>query len=124
MSRFFVINNDMIRDRALAAVKSAPAGYEVVVRLPKRNLAMNALLHAEITEVADTTPWDGQLRDTEYWKRLFVAAWLRATGRSAQIATALDGHGVDLVYAPTSDLSQAECSELVEYIRSWKAERE
>ncbi len=122
--RFFVINNDMIRDRALAAVQAAPAGYEVVVRLPKRNLAMNALLHAEITEVADAIPWAGKKHSVEVWKRLLVAAWLRARGEQIEVLPALDGHGVDLVYAPTSDLSQAECSELVEYIRSWKAERE
>ncbi len=121
--RVFVLSHAMARDRALMCISTAPDGYFVRVGPPKRDLAINALLHAEITEVSDVKPWDGQLRDVEFWKRLFVAAWLRATGESVQIATALDGHGVDLIYAKTSEMSQAQVSELVSFIQAWKAEQ-
>lgn len=122
-ARFFIMSHPTARERAIQSVASAPEGYEVSVKPPTRNTAMNALLHAEITEVADVVVWAGQKRSVEVWKRLLVAAWLRARGESVEVLPALDGHGVDLVYAPTSQLSQSECSELVSFIQAWKAEQ-
>lgn len=123
-SRVFVLSHPLARQRAAQAISEAPEGFVVKIKAPTRNLEMNALLHAEISEVAASIPWAGRLRSTEEWKRLFVAAWLRATGRSVEMLPALDGHGVDLVYAPTSKLTQSECSELVTFIQAWRAEHE
>lgn len=123
-ARYFVLAHPVARSRAIDCVATAPEGYEVTVKPPTRNSAMNALLHAEISEVAEVTEWAGKLRSIEVWKRLLVAAWLRARGESIEVLPAIDGHGVDLVYAPTSQLSQADCSELVSFIQAWKAERE
>jgi hypothetical protein len=122
-ARFFIMSHPTARERALECVRSAPEGHEVSVKPPTRNSTMNALLHAEIGEVAETIEWAGKKRSIEVWKRLLVAAWLRARGESIEVLPALDGHGVDLVYAPTSQLSQSECSELVSFIQAWKAEQ-
>jgi hypothetical protein len=35
---------------------------------------------------------------------------------------ALDGHGVDVVFRHTSELTKAECAELITYIQAWKSE--
>jgi hypothetical protein len=94
---------------------------EVEVRKPKRSLPQNALLHARIDEIADAVEWAGKRRDAEVWKRLLVAAWLRAKGSQVEVLPALDGHGIDLVYAPTSSLTKDELSDLYEFVESWAA---
>lgn len=95
---------------------------QLTVKPATRSLAQNDKLHAELTEIARVVPWAGKKRDVEVWKRLMVAAWLRARGESVEILPALDGHGVDVVFRRTSDLTRAECSELLEFVMSWKAE--
>lgn len=91
------------------------------VRPETRSDAMNKLLHALLTEIAKEREWAGKKRDVETWKRLLVAAWLRARGESIEILPALDGHGVDVVFRRTSKMSNAEVSELVEFIEAWRA---
>ncbi len=98
------------------------AVLEVEVRPEKRSLEQNALLHSLIGEIADTVEWAGKKRDAETWKRLLVAAWLRARGFALEVLPALDGKGIDVVYAPTSKLTKGELSELVEFVQCWAAE--
>lgn len=99
------------------------AGHRLVltVKPETRNDAQNALLHAILTEIAQTRDWAGQRRSVEVWKRLLTAAWLRARGDAVEILPAIDGHGIDVVYARTSKLTKAECAELVEFIEAWRA---
>lgn len=89
-----------------------------------RNDAQNRLLHALLGEVAKTTEWAGKKRDTEVWKRLMTAAWLRARGESIELLPALDGHGVDVVFRRTSKLTKGECAELIDFITAWMVEHE
>lgn len=110
------------RQNALAAVAHAPEGWRVKVEPPKRTLEQNALLHALLTEVAATRTWAGQRWDIEDWKRLLTAAWLRARKESPVMVPAIDGSGFDVLYRRTSQLTKAECSELVEYIHAWMAD--
>jgi len=118
--RFFILAHETARKRAQEAIGSAPDGSIVEIRPQTRRLAQNALLHAELQEVADTREWAGQKQDIEVWKRLLTAAWMRARGDQIMILPALDGAGVDIVFRRTSELTIAECSELVEFIRAWK----
>ena len=117
----FILAHDEARRRAQQAVQQAPQGHVVTIKPPTRSLEQNAKLHAELSEIAATVPWAGKLRSVETWKRLLVASWLRARGEQIEVLPALDGHGVDLVYAPTSDLSVAQLGELLEYIAAWRA---
>jgi hypothetical protein len=97
------------------------AGRRLVleVRLETRSDAQNRLLHSRIGDIARQIEWVGKKRDTDTWKRLLTAAWLRARGEHAEILPALDGHGVDVVFERTSKLSRAECVELSDYIMAW-----
>lgn len=99
------------------------AGHRLTLEIKpeKRNLPQNARLHARLTEIAAKHEWAGQRRDVEVWKRLLTAAWLRARGESVEILPAVDGHGVDVVFRRTSDLTKAECGELMEFIDAWEA---
>ncbi len=120
----FVLAHDLARRRAVAAVAEAPAGFTVRIEEPRRNLAINAALHAKLTEIAKAREWAGKRWDVEIWKRLLTAAWGRATGQSVLMLPALDGAGVDIVFRRTSELTQAECRDLLAFIEAWEAETE
>lgn len=95
---------------------------ELEVRQARRSSAQNAMLHSLIGEIAKTTDWAGKRREAEVWKRLLTAAWLRARGESVEVLPALDGHGIDVVFRRTSDLTKAECAELLDFVSFWAAE--
>jgi predicted phage tail protein len=100
------------------------AGWRIKITAEQetRSVDQNAKLHAELAEVAQSVEWAGKKRDTEVWKRLMTAAWLRARGESVEVLPAIDGHGIDVVFRRTSSLTKAECSELLEFVLAWKAE--
>lgn len=103
-------------------VATAPEGMVVEVKEPTRNLEQNALLHASLTDIAEKVEWAGKLRPVETWKRLMTAAWLRAEGEGIELLPAVDGHGVDFVYSPTSSLSKAQMTSLIDYVACFAAE--
>ena len=108
---------------ALECVRTAPEGSKVTVGPPTRSLDQNAALHAKIGEIADRMEWAGRKWDLEVWKRLLVAAWCRTNKEPIVMLPALDGQGVDIVFRRTSDLSRAECSELLEFVNAWAADQ-
>lgn len=123
--RRFVLAHDPARARASSYVLyDAPDGAEVIVKEPTRNSAINAALHAKLTEIAESREWVGKRWDVETWKRLLVAAWSRATGQALVMLPALDGAGVDIVFRRTSSMTQREVSELLTFIEAWCAEHE
>ena len=93
------------------------------IRPEKRSDAQNRLLHACLSEISKQVEWAGAKRDVDTWKRLLTAAWLRARGEHIEMLPALDGHGVDIVFRRTSQLTKAECAELSEFVMAWAAEQ-
>lgn len=89
-----------------------------------RSLEQNAKLHAMLTDIARKLEWAGAYRDVEVWKRLLTAAWLRARGEPIEMLPALDGHGVDIVFRRTSELTVPEMIELIEYIQAWAIDKD
>lgn len=122
MTRTIILVGRAQRETAHAAIDEAPAGWVVTIKEPTRNLQINAALHAKLTEIAKTREWAGKKWDVEVWKRLLVAAWNRATGQPVVMLPALDGAGVDIVFRRTSEMTQAEVSELMAFIEAWQAE--
>lgn len=118
----FILAHQLARTRALDAVRTAPDGWHVSVTEPRRNLEQNAALHARLTEIAQSREWAGRRWDAEVWKRLLTAAWCRATGQQVLMLPALDGHGIDVVFRRTSELTRSECGELLEFINAWDAQ--
>lgn len=97
---------------------------EVRVGPETRTSSENALLHAMLTYISRHHEWAGKKRDVETWKRLMVAAWSRATGEPIEFLPALDGHGVDIVFRRTSQLSKRECADLIEFVYAWGAQND
>ena len=122
--KILTLNNPLSRQAACRAIAEAPEGYVMRLSLPTRSLAQNALLHALLTDISASTPWAGELRDVETWKRLLTCAWMRATGQGALMLPAIDGHGFDVLYRRTSQLDVAEMTELIEYIQAWHVTQE
>ena len=122
--KILTLSNSLSRKAACNAIASAPDGYVMKLTEPTRNLEQNALLHALLTEIAAKEQWAGRYRDIETWKRLLTCAWMRATGRNAEILPAVDGHGFDVLYRRTSTMSVSEMTELIEYINAWWAEKQ
>ena len=100
------------------------AGQEMTfeVKPAKRSDAENRLLHALLGHISKTQQWAGKKRDIETWKRLLTAAWCRAIGEQIELLPALDGHGVDIVFRRTSQLTRKECADLIEYVYAWMAD--
>lgn len=121
--RTFNLVHGEARRRALACVVEAPAGYVVEVREPKRSGDQNAALHALLTDIAERCEWAGRRWDVDTWKRLLVGAWTRANREPVLMLPALDGSGVEVVFRRTSTLTKRECSDLLEFINAWCAER-
>lgn len=124
MRKYFILAHDVARSNAKIAVTEAPEGYAVEIKPITRSLAQNAKLHALITDIAKTLEWAGARRDVETWKRLLTAAWLRARGEPIEMLPAVDGHGVDIVFRRTSELSIPEMIELIEYIQAWAVDKD
>lgn len=99
------------------------AGHRLVVEIrpETRNDLQNRKLHAMLSEIAEHVEWAGKKRAQDTWKRLLMAAWLRARGESIEILPALDGHGVDVVFRHTSKLTRTECAEFITFIDAWAA---
>jgi hypothetical protein len=65
--------------------------------LEARNNSQNAKLHALLADIARRHVWAGQRLALEDWKRLFIAAFVRASGAPARFMPALDGQGFDVI---------------------------
>ncbi|MCX8017311.1 MAG: recombination protein NinB [Rhodocyclaceae bacterium] len=89
------------------------------VRTMTRSHEQNARLHATLRDISEQVEWAGSKRDVETWKRLLTAAWLRARGEPVEMLPAIDGCGVDVVFRHTSELTRAECAELIDYVQAW-----
>ena len=96
--------------------------FTLEIRPEKRSDAQNRLLHAYLSEISKQVEWAGAKRDVDTWKRLLTAAWLRTRGEHIEMLPALDGHGVDIVFRRTSQLTKAECAELSEFVMAWAAD--
>ena len=119
----FRLVHDEARRRAVEAVAKVPAGYVVSIKPPTRNLEINAALHAKLGEIAERVTWAGQKWSIGVWKRLLTAGWLRATDARATVLPAIDGSGVDVIYEPTSQMTQEQVRDLLAYIEAWAAEQ-
>lgn len=92
--------------------------------LRERSLEKNAHLHALLGEISSQRKWAGKWLDIEAWKRLMVAAYERANGRSAEFYPSLDGQGFDVVYRRTSRMAEEEIRELIQFAEAWAIEHD
>lgn len=119
------------RDRrfALVAVQRAKIGMQVRISRPTRTSDQNALLHAQLTDVAAQMVWppppfanNGEAHDLEWWKRRCTLQWLIDLKQEVEVVTGLEGEEFGLLVPHTSDLTTEQCSSLSEWIWSYGAQ--
>jgi hypothetical protein len=125
MKLLFRLVHQTARQRAVEAILSAPDGIIVQLKEETRSLEQNAKIHALLTDVGRMLGWkfNGQSVDVEDLKSIFMAAYRKATGAQSRFVIGLDGQPVILNWR-TRDMSKRECSEFIEMVNAWKAERE
>ena len=116
--RHFVLVHETARDRACAAIRSAPNGMVVTVAEPSRNLEQNAALWAVLSEIAEHVVWHGRKLSAEDWKHIFTASLKRM-----DVVPNLEGTGFVALGLSTSKMSKREFSDLLELAHAFAAER-
>lgn len=118
MKQIFVLAHEIARQRAIAAVKNAPEGYQVVVSEPKRSSSQNAALWAALTDISQQVVWHGQKLSPDDWKNIFSASL-----KKQRAAPGLDGGWV-VFGESTSRMSKKELSDLLALIEAFGAEHD
>ena len=122
MSRLrFVLHTDLVRRNAVNAILAAKPESIVTVQGPQRTLPQNRKMHVMIQEVADQVDWDGARRSLDNWKRRFMDALDRHLSHESEILSSLDGDGYVRLNRSTTDLSVAECEQMIELIFAFGA---
>jgi hypothetical protein len=120
----FILAHDMARQRAVDAVRTAPAGFEVLVKEPTRNGDQNAKFHALCSDIAKSgLEWAGKRRSAAQWKVLLVSGHATATKEGAEMVPGLEGEFVN-VRESTALMSVRRSSSLIEYALAFCAMNE
>ena len=117
--RLFILAHDIARQRAIDAVREAPAGYAVTIAEPKRNLEQNARMWAMLSDVSQQVEWYGKRLTAEDWKHVFTASL-----RKLEVVPNLDGTGFVALGMSTSRMSVREMRDLIELMFAFGAERD
>lgn len=113
----YVLAHDIARQRAVEAVRGAPAGWVVRISPPSRTLEQNALYWAAIGAVAEQVRPQGRGHDPDVWHAYFKALFL--PGRVLELPT-----GEVMEAAPTTTgLSRAQFSDYVDEVLAWATTR-
>lgn len=117
--RTLILAHDVARQRAVEAVREAPAGYVVTIAEPKRNLEQNARMWAMLGDVAEQVEWYGKRLTAEDWKHVFTSSL-----RKLEVVPNLDGTGFVALGMSTSSMSVREMRDLIELMFAFGAERD
>lgn len=96
----------------------APLGTRVDWRGPRRRTSQNDLMWARLTDLSRQVKWYGQDLKPEDWKDMFTASL-----RKARVVPGLDPGSFVPLGMRTSDMSEAEMSDLLTLIEAFAAER-
>ena len=118
-SKRYFLENDFIRQNAIAAIKNAPEGHVVEIKKPSRSLDQNKKLWAMLNDLSNQVVWDGLFRSSETWKNLITADLLKE-----QPVRGLSEGTCVLVGRSTSAMSKSLFRDLIEYIYAFGVEQD
>lgn len=123
MKRTFILAHDIARQRAVDAVRDAPADAVVTVGDASRTLEQNAAQWPYLEAFSEQLDWpvNGRMvkMTPEEWKDVLTAAFQQETAR---LAMGLDG-GVVMLGLRTSKMGKAKFSEWLEFLKATAALR-
>lgn len=107
--------------RRVEAMLKAGLTVEVVIRerKTKRTSEQNRKLNAMCGDLAEQVLWHGQAIGKDDWRHMFVAAYRK----EQRIVPGING-GFVVLGASSRKLTVSECSEVIEMIYAFGAERE
>lgn len=113
--RILVLAHSEARQRAVAAVQSAPHGYRITIEPAKRTDGQNERFHAICGDLAKSgLPWAGKRRTAVEWKVLLVSGHATATREGSEMVPGLEGEFVN-IRESTALMSIKRGSSLIEY---------
>lgn len=119
----FVLNHDLARRRAVAAVAEAPAGMVVKLEEPTRSLEQNALMWKLLEAFSRQLVWpvNGSMQQLskEEWKDLMTAGFRQEQPR---LAMGLRG-GVVMMGCSTRKMGKREMADFITFIQSEAVDR-
>lgn len=117
MSQSFTLIGPRVRQNALEAVRSAPPGYIVEIKEPKRSIEQNSLLWSLLGDLARAQP-EGR----NWTPETFKAAMMHYLGHQVMFAEGLGGTGPFPIGFRTSRLTKKQMTDLIDCILSYGAE--
>ena len=128
--RILVLAHSEARQRAVAAVQSAPAGYVVQIGPATKKRIQEEKYHAMIDEIAKQSTYAGKSWHREDMKRILVdefADAMRVAGtpirHDGRLIPSENGRRVIQLGIQTRDFLVDEASEFIEFLTCWGAER-
>lgn len=122
--RVFRLADNFVRQRAVDAVKDAPADYVVEIKERTRSLDQNAAQWPILEAFSRQLLWpvNGQMvqMSPEEWKDVLTAAFKNETSR---LAMGLNG-GVVMLGMRTREMTKKQFSEWLEFLHHVAADRE
>lgn len=122
--RVFRLADNFVRQRAIDAVKDAPADYVVEIKERTRSLDQNAAQWPILEAFSRQLLWpvNGQMvtMSPEEWKDVLTAAFKNETSR---LAMGLNG-GVVMLGMRTREMTKKQFSDWLEFLHHVAADRE
>jgi NinB protein len=120
VSKPFTLISAKVRDHAIAAIRCAPVGWQVIIREPKRGTDQNAVMWGLLDDFAkQVTHVNGQKYPKEAWKMAFM----HQLGIEARFMPSLDGSETVPLGYRSSELRRSEMNELLALIEAEGAVR-
>ncbi len=122
--RYFVLVHETARNRAFAALRDAPEGYQVIIEPPKRSGAQNRIFHALCGDIARSgIEWGGKKRTADEWKVLLISGHSVATKQFGEIVPGLEGEFVS-IRESSAKMTKARANSLIEYTLAFCAAKD
>jgi hypothetical protein len=114
-------DNRLGRELIGSWVATAPAGYVVTVKPPRRTLDQNAIFHALVDDITKAKPeWNGMAMSTEDWKQLLILSHAVTTeGAGIRLVRDLEGNGLVQLRESSARMSKARATSLIDYTIAW-----
>lgn len=109
----YTLANDLIRQRAIEAVKSAKQGWVISIQPANRTIAQNSFYWATLTAISEQIQPNKKIHDPDIWHSYFKAKFL--PGRMIELP-----NGQVVEQEPTTTgLTKAQFSDYVEQVFAW-----
>ncbi len=120
MKHTFTIQNQRIKDNAIAAVSAVPLDplHEIIIRAVKsiRSLEQNAKMWAMLTDISKQVVWHGLNLEPHEWKEMITAAI-----KKQKVVPGIDG-GFVVIGASTSRMSIKDMIDVVDFCYAFGAD--